>query len=313
MKSKAIIVLLVVFTINTAVAEQFVTYDSGICSFKLQDYKLSGEIEDAIVFGVCRIVDTYKEMFGFAFPDDFRVKVTIFGTQDGFKKYQIEQCGSVLSETGYFTSNHGEAVTWVNHSTEKMIGMVFHEISHRILAYQIPWCPTWVNEGMAEYFEGLKVIGPNKRVFLQQSCSNWCKHWVKNGFPMELKKYVSLSHEEWDKFREKDINAAYTIGYSLVYFMLSHENNEKVLKELLWEFKRQGKEAKSLKVINDCYPGGVERFERVWRKWIPRARQYRALRALRVEAEKQQKLAAAAIQKNDQQPKDPNTPSSAGE
>ncbi|MBA7651487.1 hypothetical protein ES703_59306 [subsurface metagenome] len=82
-------------------------------------------------------------------------------------------------------------------------------------------------------------------------------------------------------FRKRDVNAAYTIGYSLVYFMMSRESTEKVLRELLWEFKKHGQDANSIRTINEHYPGGFEKLERNWRKWIPRARPYRPLRALR--------------------------------
>ena len=166
-----------------------------------------------------------------------------------------------------------------------MVGLVFHEANHMILRHNIPWCPDWVNEGLSGYFDGLNVFGKNKRVFLQSNRSKWCKYWLKKGFPIKLDEYISLDHDEWMRFRKKDMNAAYTIGYSLVYFMMSRSNTEKVLKELLWEFKKEGKKADSIKVINENYPGGFAKFEKQWRQWIPKARPYRPLRALRKHSE----------------------------
>jgi hypothetical protein len=167
-----------------------------------------------------------------------------------------------------------------------MVAMVFHEVNHLILMYHLRWCPAWVNEGLSVYFEGLDVMGENKRVFLQKNRSEWCKYWLKKGFPIELDQYVSMNYDEWRNFKGRDFNAAYTIGYSLVYFMMSRSSTEKVLKELLWEFKKHGQKANSVQTINSYYPGGFEKFERNWRKWIPHARKYRPLRALRKEAAK---------------------------
>jgi len=87
-KPKTLIVLLLSFTISTAAAGEFVSFESGICKFNLYDYELTTHVERAIVFGVSRIVDTYKETFGFDYPDNFKVKVTIFGDKDEFLKYQ---------------------------------------------------------------------------------------------------------------------------------------------------------------------------------------------------------------------------------
>ena len=78
--------------------------------------------------------------------------------------------------------------------------------------------------------------------------------------------------------------------------MMSRESTEDVLKELLWEFRRYGLEADSVKIINEKYPGGLEKLERNWKKWIPKARPYRPLRALRKQEEKSKEQTAAADQ-----------------
>ncbi len=300
MKLKTLIVLLLSFSISTAAGSEFVSFDSGICKFNLHDYELAKHVERAIVFGVSRIVDTYRETFGFDYPDDFKVKVTIFSNKDEFLKYQKKQLGKIISETGYYASMYHETVVLQQKNTKKtkdakeMVGVLFHEANHLILMHHIPWVPAWLNEGLSEYFDGLNVFGENRRVYLQKNRSYWCKRWAKKGFPIKLDKYLSLSYDEWMSFRKKDVNAAYTIGYSLVYFMMSRQSTEKVLKELLWEFKKHGQKANSIQTINNHYPGGFEKLERNWRKWIPRARPYRPLRALRKQAVKTKKDSASS-------------------
>ena len=300
MRPKTLIILLLSFSISAAAAGELVSFDSGICKFNLHDYELAKHVERAIVFGVSRIVDTYKETFGFDYPDNFKVKVTIFGDKDKFLKYQKKQLGTIISGTGYYSGRYRETVVLNEKNTKKtkdekeMVRTVFHEANHLILRYHIPWVPSWVNEGLSEYFDGLNVFGENRRVYLQKNRSYWCKRWLKKGFPIKLDKYLSLSYDEWMSFRKRDSNAAYTIGYSLVYFMMSRQSTEKVLKELLWEFKKHGKNASSVQIINEHYPGGFEKLERNWRKWIPRARPYRPLRALRKQAAKAKKDSASS-------------------
>ena len=289
MKYQILVVLLLLFAANTAAGEP-VSYSSGICKFNLYNYQLAPHIERAIVFGTSRIVDTYRDTFGFSYPDGFEVKITIFDNQDEFIEYQKKQHpGSIVSKTGYYSGRYHEAVVWKNKDPKTMVGVVFHEANHLILGYHIPWSPNWVNEGLSEYFEGLNVFGENRRVFLQQNRAKWCKHWLKKGFPMEPDKYLSLNHNQWLNFKNKNSNAAYTIGYSLVYFLMSRSNTEEVLKELLWDFKKNGKDANSIQTINNFYPGGVKKLQRQWLKWIPRARPYRPLRALRKQAKQAKK------------------------
>jgi hypothetical protein len=169
-----------------------------------------------------------------------------------------------------------------------MVELVFHEVNHLILRYHVPRVPKWVNEGLSEYFEGLNVFGENRRVYLQEHHHQWIKRWARKSFPVELGEYLNLTRREWLKLNDKvkHCNAAYTIGYSLVYFMMSRGSTEKILKELLWDFKRQGRKANSIATINKHYPGGLEKFERQWRKWIPKARRYRPLISLRTHSER---------------------------
>ena len=170
--------------------------------------------------------------------------------------------------------------------TKSMVAMVFHEANHLILGHQIPWAPKWVSEGLSEYFEGLNVFGKNRRVHLHKNRHKWCKYWLKNGFPIKLNEYVSLNYDQWMAFNNRDSNAAYGIGYSLVYFMMSNSKTEVILKELLWEFKKHGQNANSIETVNKHFPGGFKKFEKMWLRWLPRARKYRPLRALRSHAEK---------------------------
>ena len=311
MKPRVAILFVLFFAIGTS-ADEFNSYEAGICIFRLQACELTKPVERAIVFGVTRIFDTYKESFGFDYPEDYKIKITIFATKDNFITYQKKQGKKSLASVAYYSVRFREAVVyWKTYSkktedAKKMVSSVFHEASHMLLMAKVPGIPLWINEGLAEYFDGLNVFGENRRVYLHKNSQKWLKRWAKKGFPIGLENYLSLSSSEWYKFDEKieNCNAGYIIGYSLVYFMMSRNNTEAVLKELLWEFKKQGKQANSVKVVNIHYPGGCERFEQIWHKWILRARPYRPLRTLRKHVDKTTIMEAQQQNPNTKQTKD---------
>ncbi len=288
-KIKILTALFLVLNISSAFAkdeevdEGLVVVDANLCQFNLKGYELSKATEEAVVFGISMILETYKDTFGFSYPDDIKVEITIFGDREEFKRYQVERISEIISDYGYYDGKHREVVVWKDKKTTSMVSTLFHEASHLILMHNVPWCPPWVNEGLAVYFGGLDVIGSDKRILLVENYHKWCKYWLKNGFPTELEKYITLSHDEWGDLRSRDSTSAYGMGYSLVYFMMSRESTQKVLKELLWEFKRQGEAADSIGTVDRCYPGGFKQLKKIWLKWIPRARPYRPLRALRKE------------------------------
>lgn len=283
--------LVVLLTISSGYAAEgrFESHESGDCIFHIYDYELKPQFERAIVFGVSVILDTYENTFGFSYPDNFKVKVVIFGNKTRFVEYQQKTIGETILGDGYFSTARNETVVVIYNNaknmlkeTRRMVGVIFHEANHMLLGYQIPTCPLWINEGLSEYFEGMNVFGNRRLVYLNKNRMKWCKHWAKNGFPVTPEEYLNFTNKQWEDFSETDTNAAYTIGYSLVYFMMSSKKTEGILKEMLWDFKRHGKDADSIKIINENFPGGFERFKKLWLKWIPTARPYRPLRELRI-------------------------------
>jgi len=295
---KTIIFSLLIAGTAFARTDDFIAYDVNECRFMLYDCKLSKPVEKAIVFGVSMIMDTYRDTFGFNIPKHFKINVTIICGKDKFLKYQQEQIGKIVSDRGYFCCSatpYGQLYQTVvllnkypeesknSKAIQEMVSIVFHESSHMILEFQISSTPDWINEGLAEYFEGFNVFGPNKRVYLERNGQNWCKYWAKKGFPVELDKLLNMSNEEFHNLDRIDGVPSYTMSYSLVYFMMSSPQTEKVLKEILWDIRNSSRTGKvdSIKIIDENYRGGFKNFERQWKAWIPNAREYRPLRAFR--------------------------------
>lgn len=260
--------------------------ESGRCRFKLYGYEMAKPVERAIVFGIERVFETYQNTFGFDLPEDLPVNITIFADQPAFMAYQKHKTGLSITKTGYYDPRYKETVVWQNKDAKTMLSIIFHESSHVMLGDQIPFVPSWLNEGLAVYFEGMNVIGSNKRIYLEKVRQQLCLYWLKKGFPIPLPEYLAMTRKEWLDFRAKDSDAAYTIGYSLIYYMMATPKNQAILKELLQDFKKQGYRADSIAVINKFYPGQIARLEENWIRWIPKAKKYRHLRAFRTHKQK---------------------------
>ncbi len=258
----------------------FQTIDTPPCVFKLCKIELNDLQQEGIVFGVECIQKTYEDTFGFTYPDDFKIKVVLFEEKEDFLEYQRNSIGEITSESGYFSSRNSEAVTWLQGDFKRMVAVLFHESSHMVLRDQVPWCPTWINEGLAEYFESLNLFDGNRCICLQATRMEWCRHWVKYGFPVAFEPFFAMDRQAWKAFDKSNNNAGYTIGYSIVYFLMSNTKTKSILKEILWDFKRNRDKADSVATINKFYPGGIRKLEMHWKNWIPRARPTKPLKAL---------------------------------
>ena len=267
-------------TVQPVAEPEFQTIETPVCTFKLCKIELTDVQQKGIVFGMECIQSTYEDMFGFTFSNDFKIKAVLFKEKQDFMNYQRKSINKIISESGYYSGGKSEAVTWLQDDFQRMVAVLFHEASHMLTREHVPMCPVWINEGLAEYFESLNLFNGNRCIVLQKNRMSWCKHWLKQGFPVEFEPFFAMNRESWKAFDEKNNNAGYTIGYSIVYFLMTNTKTKSILKEILWDFKRNGFKADSVATINQFYPGGIKKLEIHWKRWIPRARPRKPLKAL---------------------------------
>jgi hypothetical protein len=284
-----------------ASATKFYVLETEVCTFKLNKIELSDLQQKGIVFGIECIQKTYEDLFGFTFPEGFKIKVVLFQQKQDFLDYQRKTINKVISESGYFSTANAEAVTWLQGDFKRMVGVLFHEASHMLLMQQVPWVPLWINEGLAEYFESLNLFDGTRCICLQESRMSWCEHWLKTGFPVGFQRFFAMNRDQWNAFDKANNNAGYTMGYSIVYFLMTGPRTQSILKEILWDFKRNGYKADSVATINQYYPGGIRKLEMHWKRWIPRAKPKQPLTALMVKT-KEKKMKSVPSAKTENKP-----------
>jgi hypothetical protein len=110
------------------------------------------------------------------------------------------------------------------------------------------------------------------------------KLWAENGMPVPLNVYLDMDQKEWKALDDRNSTVSYTLGYEVIYFMMSNSRNQKMLNKMINRFRQTGKETKTTAMIEEYYKGGFNKFEEHFFKWIPKARKSRPLRALKKKA-----------------------------
>ena len=98
----------------------------------------------------------------------------------------------------------------------RIIKTFFHEGFHQYLSYYVPAPPTWINEGMAENFEAMrikgKVISDNRN--LHADNLDTLKNLIKKGLTTPLQKLIYMSQEEM--YSNAQVN--YPLSWGLIHF-----------------------------------------------------------------------------------------------
>jgi|TARA_B100001964_G_C14178724_1_gene575128 hypothetical protein len=204
--------------------------------------------EDSMINAV---IDYEIEFYGsvFELDEDLEIKVKLFGDFDEYKKFQKENGSTASSNSGSYL---GKIKTIIVYKKDGWIRTIFHEVSHRILrsAYNKP--PKWINEGLAEYFEYIEVIGGEFEVTTQSHKRKRLVRWVSED-NIDLDDFFGWTNDEWrSRSNKKNEFISSTLSWGVVYFMMQKDEN--LIKKML---KSLSEKNSSKTTINYNYPGGI--------------------------------------------------------
>lgn len=126
--------------------------------------------------------------------------------------------------TGFYRMGNNQAVVLMSSDTNQALNVATHESVHVINAGLYGLTPRWLNEGLADYLEGMKLSGQVMEIF-----------WGSNG-PVEiddliyLGELVSATDQDWNgPLRQK----LYASSRAFVYFLLSTSEGRAWLSDYL--------------------------------------------------------------------------------
>lgn len=130
----------------------------------------------------------------------------------------------------------------------------YHELSHATFDAFARNKPTWLDEGIATYFESSRVDSTGRvEIFIPKSRKADMQKMAQSG-NLNMSTLLNKSYKRFHLWRE---NRNYTMSWGIVnYFMAKHRE---MFGTILY---RIGTSTDSVKAINDEYPGGVAQLEK---------------------------------------------------
>lgn len=205
----------------------------------------------------------FLKRFNIRKPPKAPLPVKIFAEKSEFQKY-----GKKASEraAGYFDPNVPEIVLFWSDDPEDVLSTLYHEVTHYFLSLYAPRAdiPTWMDEGMAVYFETAKFakgrletgqIPYGRLMHLQRALKEGKNHPLR-----QLLRMREYSEEGYNLL-------AYAEGWSLVYFFVKANNGANTPGFL--KYMSEIKLGRTREVAFErAFRGTPEQLEPVWKKWI---------------------------------------------
>ena len=153
----------------------------------------------------------------------------------------------------------------MSHAPEQGRQTLMHEASHALLRSQQAAYSRWLNEGLAEYFEGARWdTHTGFQIQPQQVKDQRVKQLYRKGNLPSLGHYLSLSEGEWQSLQSPSPVGS-TIAWSLVYFFMETPKHHGVIRTLIAD-QQSGRS--SVESLSQHYPGGIPQLEQDWHTFL---------------------------------------------
>lgn len=220
-----------------------------------------------------RIVRVCVEELGMKFKGYVPLVIEVVHDIERYQAYETWVFGPHFQSEGFYVPSLDRIIVRGNHIRLSIVSTLYHEGVHAFMYREFPYPPPWLNEGLAEFFEGFRVQGRSTLVLDPDYHDVFTKRLVSQGRMIPLHEYLNLSADDWralDRQRENDRHPR-SIAWSLITFLMSHEEGQEAFRQYLQALKSaQGAEglAAAYDAFDAAYPGGVQKLERRWHGWI---------------------------------------------
>ncbi len=193
------------------------------------------------------------------------LNLKLFGEHKEFQTYLHAKAPALKVATGLYSARENEAAVLMQTHEAHSLQVIRHESAHVIMANLYGLTPLWLNEGFAEYFEGLKITGFETTVYPN---ANWLRllNEKRTSGSLSISTYLALTPQQW---QGENITQHYAEAWSLVYFLLSNTQGKSLLAgyfKALSQYRCLIPDSHTYFTQN--YPGGLEQLNQDWQQWI---------------------------------------------
>ena len=231
------------------------------------DFRLTDRVQgllESIPPAVERICRT---RLGLAAPAPDALTVRLFPDRDAYERALGAQAAGTAPDAQYAASG-SELLTWYRPSPDALGQVLAGARARALLQTGFPQAPVWLREGLARYFELLRVSGESAAVFPSPRLEAQVRALKDAGTLIPTARLVGLSDEDWRSENQADqrLDAQ---SWSLVYFLLSTPDGGVLLGEILAQAQASdGALSVSAAVLAARLPGGLGGLESGWRTWL---------------------------------------------
>lgn len=253
---------------NTSPPVQLASVDSNLNIHQHRGCKLSQDQAAKLQQALSQMQTVFTGTLQHQETSDQPFTVQLFCSEQDYRAYGQSTGSDASSDTGYYSLERREMVVFSKYGIEQSLQTIYHEASHALLRSQPGPYPKWLNEGLAEYFEGGQPVPGAMIIAPQPNKESRMQRLLNSNQLPSLRGYLGQSNQAWQIANAPEPLSS-TIGWSLVYFLMETPAGQEQVRKLVNLHRQQ---IDNVEAINQVYPGGVVMLEQNWHNWLNESR-----------------------------------------
>lgn len=214
------------------------------------------QLRDRATADTYRIVAILRQELGIPVDDDFTLNLSFVSRSE-----DVGRDLGLTGAAGVYLPNQQRMIVWRQPNDGRTFATVRHESVHALLHEFVGAPPTWLNEGLAEYVETLRVSGSGGSVAANQHHRQLLQPMLKISRTEAALKLLDANANQFREADKRDTN--YALAWALVHYLMGSESGQRVFAELLGEVREAGCQPFSSRAfLERKFTGGAREFVR---------------------------------------------------
>lgn len=195
----------------------------------------SKDIAEAVgrrIDNFCKVFQGFYDELGLEKKSDNMLAARLFDTFEEFDSYYRRTVQDDDPPLAYFSPSLNAIVLYNDEADLTLRQTLFHESSHQYLARYTADAPKWLNEGLAEYFEGWRMSSEGELVERRPNLYDLklLQDWLKGGKYLAPKILAGYTAQEFNDFKKLNPHLHpylhYVTAWGMVYFSLELSDDD---------------------------------------------------------------------------------------
>ena len=188
------------------------------------------------------------------------VNLWVFNSSAAYEDFYARHASGVASKSQGFHSSRFNVAAALRKTDQQVLATSVHEAVHVMNAGMFGWLPRWLNEGMAEYLENMKVYGQSADILV----SKFAVQQLSKA-PLNLSYVLAADFNQWQGANRSSL---YAHSWALVYFLMSTSEGKSVLNRFLTSSATNPCQMlNSHEFLSHHYPGGMNALRQNFTRW----------------------------------------------